>query len=471
MAEKILVTSALPYANGPIHIGHIVEYVQTDIYVRFLRSCGKDVVYFCADDTHGTPIELNAAKQGIKPEEFIAALLRGSTSADFQDFGVSVDCFHSTNSPENRHYAELIYGRLKEHGRHRAARHRADLLREGQALPAGPLHPGHLPQLQGARPVRRRLREVRQGLQPHGPHRARSARCAARRRCGGTPTHLFFKLSRHEDFLQDAAAEGRASSTRGWPRSCRASSRRAWRTGTSAATGRTSASRSRARRTSTSTSGWTRPSATSPPTEKWAKETGKAKSALDYWAADSRRRASSTSSARTSSTSTRCSGRRCSKVAGLQACPTSIKVHGHLTVNGEKMSKSRGTLITARTYLDAAGPELPALLLRGEPRAGARGLRPQPQGLPPAGERRAGQQHRQPRQPRAVHAGGPAGEAARAGSREGPGKALVEAALARVPEVREAFEKLEYRTAIKRHHGDLPVGERLPPDAGAVGQA
>ena len=62
---KTLITAALPYANGPIHLGHAVEYVQADIYVRFLRSCGVDVIYLCADDTHGTPIELNAAKQGI----------------------------------------------------------------------------------------------------------------------------------------------------------------------------------------------------------------------------------------------------------------------------------------------------------------------------------------------------------------------------------------------------------------------
>ncbi len=88
MAEKILVTSALPYANGPIHIGHVVEYVQTDIYVRFLRSCGKDVVYFCADDTHGTPIELNAAKQGLKPEEFVARFYE-QHKKDFQDFDIT----------------------------------------------------------------------------------------------------------------------------------------------------------------------------------------------------------------------------------------------------------------------------------------------------------------------------------------------------------------------------------------------
>ena len=74
MAVKILVTSALPYANGPLHLGHAVEYVQTDIYVRFLPLCGEDVLFVCADDTHGTPIELSAAKQGLKPEAFVACL-------------------------------------------------------------------------------------------------------------------------------------------------------------------------------------------------------------------------------------------------------------------------------------------------------------------------------------------------------------------------------------------------------------
>ena len=115
MAQRTLVTSALPYANGPIHIGHLVEYIQTDIFVRFLRSCGEDVVYFCADDTHGTPIEINAAKQGMTPEAFIARF-HEEHQADFHDFDIRFDNYGSTNSPENRHYAELIYGRLKEKG-------------------------------------------------------------------------------------------------------------------------------------------------------------------------------------------------------------------------------------------------------------------------------------------------------------------------------------------------------------------
>src|SRR6476469_4033673 len=100
MASKILVTSGLPYANGPIHMGHLVEYIQTDIYVRFLRSSGQNVIYLCADDTHGTPIELNARAQGLAPEAFIARF-HEEHQKDFRDFHIQVDAFGSTNSKEN----------------------------------------------------------------------------------------------------------------------------------------------------------------------------------------------------------------------------------------------------------------------------------------------------------------------------------------------------------------------------------
>ena len=88
--KKIIVTSALPYANGSIHIGHLVEYIQTDIFVRFLRLTGKDVVYCCADDTHGTPIELKAKELGIKPEDLIAKFSK-EHQEDFAAFKVSFD--------------------------------------------------------------------------------------------------------------------------------------------------------------------------------------------------------------------------------------------------------------------------------------------------------------------------------------------------------------------------------------------
>jgi len=114
-ARKILVTSALPYANGPIHIGHMVEYIQTDIWVRFQKMRGHQCLYVCADDAHGTPIMLRARKEGIEPEALITRVAQ-EHKADFADFNVGFDNYHSTHSEENRHYASLIYQRNKEKG-------------------------------------------------------------------------------------------------------------------------------------------------------------------------------------------------------------------------------------------------------------------------------------------------------------------------------------------------------------------
>ncbi len=114
-SREILVTSALPYANGPIHIGHLVEYIQTDIWVRFQRMRGHHCTYVCADDAHGTPIMLRARQEGIEPEELIARVKQEHT-ADFAGFHIGFDNFHSTHTPENRECAELIYSRLKDSG-------------------------------------------------------------------------------------------------------------------------------------------------------------------------------------------------------------------------------------------------------------------------------------------------------------------------------------------------------------------
>lgn len=113
--RQILVTSALPYANGPIHLGHMLEYIQTDIWVRFQKMRGHECHYVCADDAHGTPIMLKAQELGITPEEMIAQV-NAEHQQDFSDFGVAFDNFHSTHSDENRHYAEMIYNRLNSNG-------------------------------------------------------------------------------------------------------------------------------------------------------------------------------------------------------------------------------------------------------------------------------------------------------------------------------------------------------------------
>jgi methionyl-tRNA synthetase len=113
--RKILVTSALPYANGPIHLGHLVEYIQTDIWVRFQKQRGNQCHYVCADDTHGTPIMLRADREGITPEALIARIGKEHL-ADFTEFGVAFDNYHSTHSDENKTFSSLIYTRLRDSG-------------------------------------------------------------------------------------------------------------------------------------------------------------------------------------------------------------------------------------------------------------------------------------------------------------------------------------------------------------------
>ena len=114
--RKILVTSALPYANGSIHLGHMVEHIQTDIWVRFQKLRGHECYYCCADDTHGTPIMLAAEKQGITPEEMIEKT-HAEHLADFTGFGIGYDNYYSTHSPENKKFSEQIYLALKANGK------------------------------------------------------------------------------------------------------------------------------------------------------------------------------------------------------------------------------------------------------------------------------------------------------------------------------------------------------------------
>ena len=115
MPRTIFVTNALPYANGPIHIGHLVGYIQADIWVRYQRMQGHTVHYVCADDAHGTPIMLAAEKAGVAPEAFIEAVQR-EHARDFAAFHVAFDNYHTTHSTENRELSELFYARLKQKG-------------------------------------------------------------------------------------------------------------------------------------------------------------------------------------------------------------------------------------------------------------------------------------------------------------------------------------------------------------------
>jgi methionyl-tRNA synthetase len=113
--RNILVTSALPYANGSIHMGHLVEYLQTDIWVRFQKLRGHTCTYVCASDAHGTPIMLKARELGISPEELTESVSKEFVK-DFRDFGVEFDNYHTTHSPENEQIVGRMYQALHDTG-------------------------------------------------------------------------------------------------------------------------------------------------------------------------------------------------------------------------------------------------------------------------------------------------------------------------------------------------------------------
>jgi methionyl-tRNA synthetase len=115
MPRKILVTSALPYANGSLHLGHIIEAVQTDIWVRFQRMQGHDCIYVCAEDSHGTPVMIKAQAEGVTPEQLITAMA-AEHQADYRGFLIGHDHFHSTHSPENQAITNDLYGKLQAAG-------------------------------------------------------------------------------------------------------------------------------------------------------------------------------------------------------------------------------------------------------------------------------------------------------------------------------------------------------------------
>jgi len=113
--RKIIMTCALPYANGPIHLGHMLEHIEADIYARFQKMIGNECIFICADDTHGTPIMIKARELGVKPEDYIAQSFKDHT-ADFKDFSIAFDHYGSTHSEENKKLSELFYNRLKAKG-------------------------------------------------------------------------------------------------------------------------------------------------------------------------------------------------------------------------------------------------------------------------------------------------------------------------------------------------------------------
>jgi methionyl-tRNA synthetase len=206
MTRKILVTSALPYANGPIHLGHLVEYIQTDIWVRFQKLCGHECRYFCADDTHGTPITLSARAAGMEPEELIQKV-HAEHARDFERFLVAFDNYYSTHSPENQHYSELIFRRLQEAGSI-VTRDVEQAFCETCNIPLPDRY------IRGACPRCRTEDQYGDSCESCGatyrPTELIQPTCAT---CGNTPvpktsSHYFFKLADYEPALKDMMARG-----------------------------------------------------------------------------------------------------------------------------------------------------------------------------------------------------------------------------------------------------------------------
>lgn len=199
--RKILVTSALPYANGDIHIGHLVEYIQTDIWVRFLRLIGEDVAFVCASDAHGTPIEINARKRGTTPEELVK-YYHAKHQEDFARFEIGFDEFYTTDSPENQRHCETIYSRALNKGHVESREIEQYYCQEcGRFLPDRYIR-GTCPKC-GAADQYGDVCEVCGAT--YSPTDLHDARCAI---CGAVPTlktsrHFFFKLADFRDFLVD----------------------------------------------------------------------------------------------------------------------------------------------------------------------------------------------------------------------------------------------------------------------------
>jgi methionyl-tRNA synthetase len=206
MPRNIVVTSALPYANGPVHIGHLVEYLQTDIWVRFQKMCGNQCLYFCADDAHGTPVMISARTAGISPEELIERM-HIDHKKDFDAFYVEFDNYYTTHSEENRQFSNRIFNSLNEAGS--IVKRNVEQAYCGQCgiwLPDRYIR-GACPRCKAENQYGDAC-EVCSGT--HRPTELINPRCAT---CGAEPVrreseHYFFKLADYEPQLKRLIAEG-----------------------------------------------------------------------------------------------------------------------------------------------------------------------------------------------------------------------------------------------------------------------
>ncbi len=205
--RTLLVTAALPYANGPLHLGHMVEYVQTDIWVRYQRLRGHDCLFVCAADAHGTPIMLRARQEGITPEALVTRVMAGQVE-DFAEFGISFDNYHTTHSAESREVTERVYARLKEQGHIRR-----ETIRQAYDEQAGMFLPDRY--VRGTCPRCRTGDQYGDSCESCGATYSPSELINPVSVISGSPPvqreseHLFFRLADFEQMLREWTGSGR----------------------------------------------------------------------------------------------------------------------------------------------------------------------------------------------------------------------------------------------------------------------
>jgi len=347
--RTMLVTSALPYANGSIHLGHLVEYIQTDIWVRFQKMRGHDCVYVCADDAHGTPIMLRAQQEGIAPETLIARVAE-EHRADFADFLIGFDNYHSTHSDENRALSTLIYTRLRDAGHIETATITQAYDPEKEMFLPDRFIKGECPRC-GAADQYGDSCEVCGAT--YSPTELKNPVSAV---SGATPVekeslHYFFRLADFEDMLRDWTTAGHLQQEvsnklgewfehglRNWDISRDApyfgfeipdAPGKYFYVWLDAPIGYLASFKQYCERTGGDFDAWLKPGSDTELYHFIGKDIIYFHAL--FWPA---------------------------MLSGAQLrTPTAIFAHGFLTVNGQKMSKSRGTFIKARTYLDHLEPE------------------------------------------------------------------------------------------------------------------
>ena len=348
--RKILVTSALPYANGPLHMGHLVEYIQTDIWSRFQKMRGHTCTYVCADDAHGTAISLHAEKQGITPEESVARINK-ERIADFGDFHVEFDNYHSTHCEENRELSSAIYLALKEKG-HIASRKIVQAFDpEKQMFLADRYIKGTCPKCGAADQYGDNCEVCSATYSPtdlKDPYSTISGAVPVEKES----EHFFFKLTDFEEFLK------------GWTRSGTIKDETANKLAEWLDSGLQDWDISR----DAPYFGFEIPGEPGKYFYVWLDAPigymASFKNLCDrteglnfdeYWKKDSDCEVHHFIGK--DIVNFHCLFWPAMLSGADYRTPTKVSVHGYLTINGEKMSKSRGTFITARTYLDHLNPE------------------------------------------------------------------------------------------------------------------